>query len=114
MSGFVLFQQHEVFTIIVLTNIQQSKELIDQMNQTNRLVMMSKIAKGISYELITPVQQLIDGVSALDAQWQDQKFQDHFTTAVVPQVDRINLLCQSLLRLSRSNTESLVDFYRTY
>ena len=73
LSGFVLFQQHEVFTIIVLTNIQQSKELIDQMNQTNRLVMMSKIAK-VFCELITPVQQLIDeivGRSMAD------KVQDH-------------------------------------
>ncbi|MEK9727454.1 MAG: hypothetical protein VW397_05045 [Candidatus Margulisiibacteriota bacterium] len=111
LSAFSISQPHDFSTIIVLTNIQQSKELIDQMNQTNRLVMMSKIAKGISYELITPVQQLIDGVTRLNDCWQDPKFQDHFVTAVVPQVDRINLLCQSLLRLSRSNTESLVEIY---
>jgi nitrogen-specific signal transduction histidine kinase len=111
LSGFAVFQGNELSTIIVLTNIQQSKELIDQMNQTNRLAMMSKIAKGVSYELVTPVQQLIDGVSQLKFDWMNKDFQEHFSTAVVPQVDRINLLCQSLLRLSRSNTESLVELF---
>ena len=43
----------------MLTNIQQSKELIDQMNQANRLAMMSKIANGISHELKAPVKQLV-------------------------------------------------------
>ncbi|MEC8678129.1 MAG: hypothetical protein VXX85_04675 [Candidatus Margulisiibacteriota bacterium] len=111
LSAFAVFQGNELSVIIVLTNIQQSKELIDQMNQTNRLAMMSKIAKGISYELVTPVQQLIDGVKKLESNWMKYEFQDYFTTAVVPQVDRINLLCQSLLRLSRSNTESLVELF---
>ena len=95
----------------MLTNIQQSKELIDQMNQANRLAMMSKIANGISHELKAPVKQLVQGVEDIKEQWQKESFQDHFTTVVIPQVDRINLLCQSLLRLSRTNVESLVNVY---
>ena len=65
------------------------------MNQTNRLA-MSKIAKGILHELVTPVQQLIDGVKKLESNWMKYEFQDYFTTAVVPHVDRITL-SQSLI-----------------
>ncbi len=97
--------------VVALTNIQQSKELIDQMHQTNRLAMMSKIAKGISYELTKPVAQLILGVEKIDDEWHCPGFQTFFLTDIVPQVDRINLLCQSLLRLSRSNKESLANVY---
>jgi nitrogen-specific signal transduction histidine kinase len=110
-SSFQVFQDNDEHFVLVLTNIQQSKELIDRMNQTNRLAMMSKIAKGISYELSKPVNQLIEGVSKIQQQWQDPQFQDCFSTDIIPQVDRINLLCQSLLRLSRSNTESLVEIF---
>ena len=111
LSSFKIYQDQEPSIIVVLTNIQQSKELIDQMNQTNRLAMMSKIAKGISYELKQPVHQLIEGVKQIQDRWKDTVFQDNFLTDIVPQVDRINLLCQSLLRLSRSNTESLVEVF---
>ena len=110
-SSFKLFNEKDEHVILVLTNIQQSKELIDQMNQTNRLAMMSKIAKGISYELGKPVHQLIQGVEKIQYEWHDPSFQDFFSTDIIPQVDRINLLCQSLLRLSRSNTESLVEVF---
>ncbi len=111
LSSFKILQDQEPSIIVVLTNIQQSKELVDQMNQTNRLAMMSKIAKGISYELSKPVDQLINGVEQIQYRWSDSHFQDYFTTDIIPQVDRINLLCQSLLRLSRSNTESLVEVF---
>ncbi len=111
LSSFKVLQDQEPSIIVVLTNIQQSKELIDQMNQTNRLAMMSKIAKGISYELSKPVDQLINGVEQIESRWSEMDFQDYFSTDIVPQVDRINLLCQSLLRLSRSNTESLVEVF---
>ena len=111
LSAFKVTQEIETYTVVVLTNIQQSKELIDQMNQTNRLAMMSKIAKGISYELSKPVDQLINGVKKIETKWNNSKFQDYFITDVIPQIDRINLLCQSLLRLSRSNTESLVEIF---
>ena len=111
LSAFKVTQEIETYTVVVLTNIQQSKELIDQMNQTNRLAMMSKIAKGISYELSKPVDQLINGVKKIEKKWNNSKFQDYFITDVIPQIDRINLLCQSLLRLSRSNTESLVEIF---
>lgn len=111
LSSFPVVQDNDEHFVLVLTNIQQSKELIERMNQTNRLAMMSKIAKGISYELSKPVNQLIDGVSKIPQQWQDPQFQNCFSTDIIPQVDRINLLCQSLLRLSRSNTESLVEVF---
>ena len=110
-SAFRIVQKSEVSIVVVLTNIQQSKELIDQMNQTNRLAMMSKIASGISHELSKPVAQLISGVSNIQNQWNDPNFQAFFLSDIIPQVDRINLLCQSLLRLSRSNTESLVEVF---
>ena len=38
-------------------------------------------------------------------------FKNSFSKVTIPQVDRINLLCQSLLRLSRTNVEALVDVY---
>ena len=52
---------------------------------------------------------MVQGVEDIKEQWQKESFQDHFTTVVIPQVSRINLLCQSLLRLSRTNVESLVN-----
>ncbi|MGC6367290.1 MAG: hypothetical protein ACON35_04745 [Candidatus Marinamargulisbacteria bacterium] len=111
LSGFHVFQENDKHIVLTLTNIQQSKELIDQMNQTNRLAMMSKIAKGISHELRGPVSQLVQGVKNVKDHWQDEQFQEQFSKVTIPQVDRINLLCQSLLRLSRTNVEALVDVY---
>ena len=78
LSGFHVFQENDKHIVLTLTNIQQSKELIDQMNQTNRLAMMSKIAKGISHELRGPVSQLVQGVKNVKDHWQDEQFQEQF------------------------------------
>jgi nitrogen-specific signal transduction histidine kinase len=107
--SFIVYQDTEECVITVLTNIQQSKELFKQMNQSNRLAMMSKVAVGISYELEKPVSTLTKGIQKISKEWKNQGFQQYFNTDIVPQVDRINLLCQSLLRLSRSDSESLVE-----
>jgi nitrogen-specific signal transduction histidine kinase len=107
--SFIVHQDTEEYVITVLTNIQQSKELFKQMNQSNRLAMMSQVAVGISYELEKPVSTLIEGVQKISKEWNNKGFQQHFDIDIVPQVDRINLLCQSLLRLSRSDSESLVE-----
>ncbi|MGA0241842.1 MAG: hypothetical protein ACO3K7_02435 [Candidatus Marinamargulisbacteria bacterium] len=107
LMGFGVSFEYDWMTVIVLTDIQQSKDLIDQMNQTHRLAMMSRMSKGVSYELVSPVKQLLTGLSRLPSEWHQSAFQDHFVEFVLPQIDRINLLCQSLLRLSRSNMEAL-------
>jgi nitrogen-specific signal transduction histidine kinase len=107
--SFIVSHDTEEHVITVLTNIQQSKELFKQMNQSNRLAMMSKIAGGISYELEKPVSTLTTGVDRLSKEWEQERFQQYFNTDIIPQVDRINLLCQSLLRLSRSDSESLAE-----
>ena len=60
--------------------------------------MMTKISVGISYELKKPVEILIDGITKINEEWQKKEFQTYFITDVIPQIERINLLCQSLLR----------------
>ena len=42
-------------------------------------------------------------------EWKEPSFHHYFNVEVIPQVDRINLLCQSLLRLSRINVEAMVE-----
>ena len=79
------------------------------MNQTNRLALMSQLSVGISNELTIPVNLLIEGMKQIKYEWKEPSFHHYFNVEVIPQVDRINLLCQSLLRLSRINVEAMVE-----
>ena len=109
LNSFNIQYHRERRVISVLTNVQQVHELVEQMNQTNRLALMSQLSVGISNELTIPVNLLIEGMKQIKYEWKEPSFHHYFNVEVIPQVDRINLLCQSLLRLSRINVEAMVE-----
>lgn len=110
-TGFKLDRQRSLITVVMISNIQHTKNLIEQMEKTKRLRVISEIATGLAYELKSPINTLLTGIKELSTNWQSSKFQERFNRITIPQVDRVNLLCQSLLRLSRENAIVLTDIY---
>ncbi len=106
-----LIKDFDAHFIVTLVDIQGSRDLADEMRQNNRLILLSKLSKNVSNQLMNPVQTLIKGVRSMDASWQDPAFRTYFDRILTPQVDRINVLCQALLRLSRSNGRTITTVH---
>jgi signal transduction histidine kinase len=84
------------------TMVDTLKSQVVQLNQLSTLGMMSA---GIAHEIKNPLVAIKAFAQMLTNQWNEQKFREKFSQIVIHQVDRIDELCQAMLRGGRPNSK---------
>ena len=93
--------------IAVFSDITPVKELQLQIEQSNRLSSLGVMAAGIAHEIKNPLTSLKLYVQSVIANWEDIDFRDRFIQTVPHQLNRIDKLSQSLLKLGKSQSLEL-------
>ncbi len=107
-TGLLRGNDQEILGIIcIISDLTLIKELQGQVEQANRLSSLGTMAAGIAHEIKNPLVSIKAFSQMLPAYWDDDTFRTKYQTIVIPQIDRINELCFSLLRLGKPQRPQL-------
>ncbi len=102
--------KNEIGVIGVITDLTNVKAMQKQIEQANRLSSLGTMAAGIAHEIKNPLVAIKTFSEMLQKMWQDPNFRQKYQEIVTPQVDRINTLCQALLKLGKPQKIELTEF----
>ena len=89
---------HQVF----LFKEDYFKSKTNQEKELSRLKLISDMASKIAHEIKNPLVSVKTFTQLLERRWMDAEFKMQFQNCVLPQVERMNMMCKTLLKLGRS------------
>ena len=89
---------HQVF----LFKEDYFKNKTNQKKDLSRLKLISDMASKIAHEIKNPLVSVKTFTQLLERRWMDAEFKKQFQNCVLPQVERMNMMCKTLLKLGRS------------
>ncbi|MBT5855771.1 PAS domain-containing protein [bacterium] len=95
------------FVIAVFHDINPIKQLQRQVEQVDRLASLGTMAAGVAHEIRNPLVSVKTFSQLIPSRKNDPSFREEFAKIVIPQVERINDMCQSLLDLGRPRKPEL-------
>lgn len=102
-------EKNEIGVIGVIADLSTIKILQKQVEQANRLSSLGTMAASIAHEIKNPLVAIKTFSELLAKMWQDPGFREKYAEIVHPQIDRINNLCQALLKLGKPQKIELID-----
>lgn len=100
----------DIGVIGVLSDLSALKILQRQIDQATRLSSIGTLASGIAHEIKNPLVSIKTFSDLLPKMWDDQSFRKKYIEIVGPQINRINNLCQALLKLGKPQPPELSNF----
>lgn len=97
----------------IIADLTTVYKLRKHIEQSDRLSSLGTMAAGIAHEIKNPLVPIKAFTQMLPKLWSDEQFREKFVSIVSPQIERINDLCQALLRLGKNHQTEFktVDFY---
>ena len=92
---------HFVGTILLLRDIKRRKELEEDLNRADRLVLMGMLGAGLAHEIRNPLGGIKGAAQLLRRSGDGNPSVREFTDIMIREVDRVNQLIEQLLDLSR-------------
>lgn len=92
---------HFVGTILLLRDIKRRKELEEDLNRSDRLMLMSTLGAGLAHEIRNPLGGIKGAAQLLRRSADGNPTVRDFTDIMIREVDRVNQLIEQLLDLSR-------------
>lgn len=108
-SGVMVLSDGDVGLMITLTDISSLKELEMQMVQSERLRSLGTVAAGIAHEIKNPLVAVRTFTQLVPQRWEDARFREKFIDIMLPQVDRINEMCQSLTQIGTRKLPKMAE-----
>ena len=90
-----------VGTILLLRDIKRRKELEEDLHRADRLVLMGTLGAGLAHEIRNPLGGIKGAAQLLRRSVDGNPAVREFTDIMIREVDRVNLLIEQLLDLSR-------------
>ena len=102
---------HDIGLIVVVSDLTPLTLLERQIEHANRLASLGALAAGFAHEIRNPLMSIQSVGKLLQKHWDDPAFRAKFSNSVIPQVDRINGICGSLLALGRTKPAVMVETF---
>lgn len=102
--------KNDIGVIGVISDLTPIKILQRQVDQTARLSSLGTMAAGVAHEIKNPLVAIKTFSELLPQMWFDPGYRKKYGEIVTPQINRINNLCQSLLKLGKPQPPSLTSF----
>ncbi|MDA1354070.1 MAG: ATP-binding protein [bacterium] len=103
-SDVIRSNEHVIGGMLIMSDITPLRELQTQLSHSDRLGSLGTLAEGVAHEIKNPLVAIKTFAQLLPSKWEDESFRNKYVEVVAPQVDRINDICISLLRLGRAKT----------
>ncbi|MDA1354071.1 MAG: ATP-binding protein [bacterium] len=108
-SGVMALGDGDFGLMITLTDISSLKELEIQMMRSERLRSLGMIAAGIAHEIKNPLVAIRTFTQLLPKRWHEDTFRTKFNEVMLPQVERINEMCQSLTQIGTRKLPKMAE-----
>jgi len=91
----------KIGALVIFQDITEIKALEEKLRQADRLAALGTISAGLAHEIKNPLSAIKTFVQLLPKKFDNLSFMEKFNTTVPREVDRINLLVEDLLELTR-------------
>ena len=113
-SGLMDIGDNAQGLMVTLTDISSMRELETQMLRSEHMRSLGTIAAGIAHEIKKPLVAIRTFTQLVPSRWESQTFRDKFQEVMLPQVERIHEMCQSLTQIGtrkqpKMGEENLAD-----
>lgn len=105
----VILPNQDIGILCTLTDLSSVYNLKRQLEQSNRLATVGGMAAGISHEIKNTLVSISAFGQMFPTKWQDPEFRSHLGKTVMPQVDRINELAQSLAKFGKPTIPTIQE-----
>jgi PAS domain S-box-containing protein len=99
----------KIGALVIFQDITEIKALEERLRHADRLAAMGTLSAGLAHEIKNPLSAIKTFVQLLPRKSQNPSFMEKFHTTVPREIDRINLLVEDLLELTRRRTRPLVN-----
>jgi signal transduction histidine kinase len=91
----------KIGALVIFQDITEIKALEEKLRQADRLAALGTISAGLAHEIKNPLSAIKTFVQLLPKKFDNLSFMEKFNTTVPREIDRINLLVEDLLELTR-------------
>ncbi len=91
----------KIGALVIFQDITEIKALEEKLRQADRLAALGTISAGLAHEIKNPLSAIKTFVQLLPKKFDNLSFMEKFNITVPREIDRINLLVEDLLELTR-------------
>jgi two-component system sensor histidine kinase AtoS len=95
--------------MVVFEDITEIKALEERLRQADRLAALGTLSAGLAHEIKNPLSAIKTFVQLLPKKSESPSFMEKFNMTVPREIDRINLLVEDLLELTRKRVRPFVN-----
>lgn len=99
----------KIGVLVIFQDITEIIALQEKLRHADRLAAMGTLSAGLAHEIKNPLSAIKTFVQLLPKKFQSPSFMEKFNTTVPREIDRINLLVEDLLELTRRRTRPSVN-----
>ncbi len=92
-------------------DITEIKALQEKLKQADRLAALGTLSAGLAHEIKNPLSAIKTFVQLLPKKFETRSFMDKFNVTVPREIDRINLLVEDLLELTRTRKRPFIPLH---
>ena len=102
-------KEEKIGAMAVLQDITEIKNLEEKLRQADRLAALGTLSAGLAHEIRNPLSAIKTFVQLLPKKFESPSFMEKFNVTVPREIDRINLLVEDLLELTRRRKRPFVN-----
>jgi PAS domain S-box-containing protein len=87
--------------VVVLRDLTSVRQLEEQLRRSDRMAALGTLAAGLAHEIKNPLTSVLTFSRHLTRRFADERFRQRFQNVVPRELERINGIVESLLRLAR-------------
>jgi PAS domain S-box-containing protein len=99
----------KIGALVVFQDITEIKSLEEKLRQADRLAALGTLSVGLAHEIKNPLSAIKTFVQLLPKKFGSPSFIEKFNITVPREIDRINLLVEDLLELTRRKVRPMVN-----
>lgn len=105
-------QQKEVIgRIFYFIDITKTEELEKRINQSEKLALVGELAAGAAHEIRNPLSVIKGFLSLMNDEISDMEKEQFYLPLVMKEIDRINIIVEDMLLLSKPGAPILKEMY---
>jgi two-component system sensor histidine kinase AtoS len=99
----------KIGALCIFQDITEIKALEEKLRQADRLTALGTLSAGLAHEIKNPLSAIKTFVQLLPKKFESPSFMEKFNITVPREIDRINLLVEDLLELTRRRIRPMVN-----
>lgn len=99
----------KIGALCIFQDITGIKALEEKLRQADRLAALGTVSAGLAHEIKNPLSAIKTFVQLLPKKFESPSFMEKFNITVPREIDRINLLVEDLLELTRRRIRPMVN-----